>query len=130
MARKPLAVRASIHSNHERVTGPEAVAVDEKRQFRRVPLATSVEVDAGGRSFRLHSRNISVGGMLLRGDETLEENQTFRMRFSLPGRTAAITVTGIVQHVSPEAFMGVRFVEMAQDVRSAIERFVKETPTQ
>lgn len=100
----------------------------EKRQFRRAPLSVAVDAEAGGRKYRLHSRNISVGGMLLRGDETLEENQTFRMKFNLPGRTEAITATGIVQHVSPEAFMGVRFVDLTPDVRAAIERFVKETP--
>ena len=102
----------------------------EKRQFRRAALSVPVDVEAGERSFRLYSRNISVGGMLLRGDETLEENQTFRMRFNLPGCNETITANGIVQHVSPDAFMGVRFTDLAADVRSAIERFVEEAPTQ
>jgi len=125
MARKLVAVHASIHSN-----SPEAVAVVEKRQFRRAVLSVPVDVEAGERSFRLYSRNISVGGMLLRGEETLEENQTFRMKFNLPGRNEAISVGGIVQHVSPDAFMGVRFTDIAADVRSVIERFVEEAPTQ
>ncbi|MGH9794338.1 MAG: PilZ domain-containing protein [Candidatus Acidiferrales bacterium] len=100
----------------------------EKRQFRRVPLAVAVEARAGGRTYHFESRNISVGGMLLRGDETLRENETFEMKFSLPGLTAPVSVTGIVQHVSPEAFMGVRFGDLTADVRAAIERYVKEVP--
>lgn len=98
----------------------------EKRQFKRVPLNVPVEAVAGGRTLRYESRNISVGGLLLRGEETLLENDTFEMSFRLPGRAEPVRVTGIVQHVSPEAFMGVRFKELAADVRAAIERFVKE----
>ena len=100
----------------------------EKRQFRRVPLEAWVEVEAGGKLYRLECRNISIGGMLLRGDETLRENETFRMKFSLPGRVEPITINGIVQHVSPEAFMGVRFEGMPDEVRAAIEHFVSQAP--
>lgn len=100
----------------------------EKRQFKRVPLNVTVEATAGGRTLRFESRNISVGGLLLRGDETLHENDTFQMRFRLPGHNELIAATGVVQHVSPEAFMGVRFSELSEDVRQAIESYVKETP--
>jgi uncharacterized protein (TIGR02266 family) len=105
-----------------------SIAVIEKRQFKRVPLNVAVEATAGGRTLRFESRNISVGGLLLRGDETLHENDTFQMKFRLPGRNEMIAATGVVQHVSPEAFMGVRFSELSEDVRRAIESYVKETP--
>ena len=102
--------------------------VTEKRQFKRVALIAAVDAVAGGRTLRFESRNISTGGMLLRGDETLPENETFQMSFRLPGRAHAVTATGIVQHVSPEAFMGVRFVELSEEMRAVIEGFVKEAP--
>jgi c-di-GMP-binding flagellar brake protein YcgR len=100
----------------------------EKRQFKRVPLNVTVEATAGGRTLRFESRNISVGGLLLRGEETLHENDTFHMKFHLPGRDEAVAATAVVQHVSPEAFMGVRFTELSEDVRRAIENYVKEAP--
>jgi c-di-GMP-binding flagellar brake protein YcgR len=102
--------------------------VIEKRQFKRVPLNVTVEATVGGRTLRFESRNISVGGLLLRGDETLPENDTFQMSFRLPGRNEIITTTGVVQHASPGAFMGVRFGELSDEVRQAIESYVKETP--
>jgi len=102
--------------------------VTEKRQFKRVPLNVTVEATAGGRVFLFESRNISVGGLLLRGRETLQENDTFQMKFLLPGGSAPVSAAGVVQHVSPEAFMGVRFVALSDDARRAIETYVRETP--
>lgn len=102
------------------------VAVTEKRQFQRVPLSAPVEVTSGGRTLRFESRNISVGGLLLRGEETLQENDTFQMRFHLPGRSEAVFATAVVQHVSPEAFMGVRFTELEEGARRAIEDYVRQ----
>lgn len=104
--------------------------MNEKRQFQRVPLSVPVEATAGGRTLRYESRNISVGGLLLRGEETLHENDTFQMKFHLPGRSEAILATAVVQHVSPEAFMGVRFTELEEGVRRAIEDYVRQAAPQ
>lgn len=95
-----------------------------------MPLSVPVEATAGGRTLRFESRNISVGGLLLRGEETLHENDTFQMKFHLPGRSEAIVATAVVQHVSPEAFMGVRFTELEEGVRRAIENYVRAAAPQ
>jgi len=102
----------------------------EKRKFRRVPLDAWVEVEAEGKLHRYQCRNISEGGMLLRGEDTLRENETFQMAFSLPDRSTPVTVAAIVQHVSPDAFMGVRFTNLSEDARAAIEGYVKGKPVQ
>ncbi len=100
----------------------------EKRQFRRVPLTVPVQAETGGKSFHYEARNISIGGMLLRGTDTLEDDQTFRMTFQLPGQAGNIHATGIVQHASPGAFMGVRFLEISAEAKAAVEQYVKQTP--
>lgn len=102
--------------------------VTEKRQFKRVPLSVPVEVTAAGRALRFEARNISVGGLLLRGEETLPEGASFQMKFRLPGRAREISATAVVQHVSPDAFMGVRFEGLSGELRFAIEAYVKEAP--
>ena len=99
--------------------------MNEKRQFQRAPLTVAVEAAAGGRTLQFESRNVSVGGMLLHGEDTLNENDTFRMKFRLPGRPEEISVTGIVQHVT-DAFMGVRFAELPDPMQEAIEAYVRQ----
>jgi c-di-GMP-binding flagellar brake protein YcgR len=104
--------------------------VTEKRQFQRVPLSVPVEATAGGRTLRFETRNISAGGLLLRGEETLLENDTFQMKFHLPGRSEAVLATAVVQHVSPGAFMGVRFTALEESARRAIENYVRQAAPQ
>jgi c-di-GMP-binding flagellar brake protein YcgR len=86
-----------------------------------------VEAEAAGKILHYEARNISIGGMLLRGNDTLEDNQTFRMTFPLPGY-GSVRATGIVQHASPGAFMGVRFLEISAEAKFAVEQYVKQTP--
>ena len=100
----------------------------EKRKFRRVPLAAVVRAEAGGPPYSVEGRNISVGGMLVRAEKTLEEGRSLRLEFQLPGDPAPLRVTGIVQHVSPDAFMGIRFKDLSEADRRRIEAYVNAAP--
>ena len=89
------------------------VEMEEKRKFRRVPMAAHIQGEAGDVPYVAEARNISVGGMLIRTAHTLREGQPIRLRFELPGTSTRLSVTGVVQHVSPEAYMGIRFTELS-----------------
>jgi len=96
----------------------------EKRKFRRVPLTATVHAEAEGQPYSVEGRNISVGGMLVKTEKTLEEGVTLRLDFQLPDDPAPIHAAGVVQHVMPDAFMGIRFTELSEADRRRIEAYV------
>ncbi|HVN10305.1 MAG TPA: PilZ domain-containing protein [Patescibacteria group bacterium] len=96
----------------------------EKRKFRRVPLTAVVRAQAAGQPYSVEGRNISAGGMLVKTEKTLEEGVELRLEFQLPGDPAPIQATGIVQHVMPDAFMGIQFTELSEADRRRIETYV------
>ena len=96
----------------------------EKRKFRRVPLLAVVRAEAAGQPYSVEGRNISAGGMLVKTEKTLEEGITLRLEFQLPGDLNPIQATGVVQHTSPEAFMGIRFLDLSEADRRRIEAYV------
>ena len=100
----------------------------DKRRFRRVAMVAKIEAEAGGTPYLAEGCNISVGGLLIRSTKTLEENQTLRLKFTLPDSDQEIRVTALVRHVSPGAFMGVSFEDLAEQDRALIEQFVNEAP--
>ena len=91
----------------------QQAAMEEKRKFRRVPIAAHIQGEAGDVPYVAEARNISVGGMLIRTTQTLREGQVIGLRFELPGTGTRLSVAGVVQHVSPEAYMGIRFTELS-----------------
>jgi c-di-GMP-binding flagellar brake protein YcgR len=96
----------------------------EKRQFRRVPLVAVVRAEATGQPYSVEGRNISAGGMLVKTEKTLEEGVSLRLEFQLPGDANAIHAIGVVQHVLPGSFMGIRFVDLNETDRKRIEEYV------
>jgi uncharacterized protein (TIGR02266 family) len=96
----------------------------EKRQFRRVPLTAVVRAEAAGQPYSVEGRNISAGGMLVKTEKTLDEGTSLRLEFVLPGDADAVHATGVVQHVMPESFMGIRFTDLSEADRKRIEAYV------
>ena len=87
-------------------------------------MAAQIQGEAGGASYVAEARNISIGGMLIRTAQTLREGQPVRLRFELPGTSTRLAVTGVVQHVSPEAYMGIRFTELSPEAFKLISNYV------
>jgi uncharacterized protein (TIGR02266 family) len=100
----------------------------EKRKFRRVPLVAVVRAEAAGQPYSVEGRNISAGGMLVKTEKTLAEGTTLRLVFQLPGDPSLIHAVGVVQHVSPDAFMGIRFLELSEADSRRIEAYVEAAP--
>ncbi len=98
----------------------------EKRRHPRVPLVATVEIVAGDTSIVAEARNLSISGMLIRSPRTFPEQTVAHLSFSLPGTPGKISVAGTILHVSPDAYMGVRFEELSPADRSTLERFVQQ----
>lgn len=87
-----------------------------------------VRAEAAGHPYSVEGRNISVGGMLVKTEKTLEEGIALRLEFQLPGEAKPIQATGVVQHVMPGSFMGIRFVDLSEADRRRIEGYVEAAP--
>ena len=87
-------------------------------------MVTPIDTETGGKNYTIESRNISVGGLLVRSETTFPEHTPLLVRFTLPGTGDEIVTTAIVQHASPDAFMGIRFEGLPQAAYTAIERYV------
>lgn len=101
------------------------MTLSERRKFRRVPMPAQIQAQAGGAAYSVQAENISVGGVLIRTKDTLEEGQVVQLVFTLPGSKQEIRAKGKVLHVSPEAFMGVQFESLSPHDKEAIEKFVE-----
>ena len=98
----------------------------EKRKYRRIPMVTRIEADSDGTPYLAEARNISVGGILIHTVNPAPEGQVVRLKFTLPGTEQEIHATGTVLHVSPGAYMGVRFDELDPTDREAIQQFIEK----
>lgn len=87
-------------------------------------MVTPVDAETGGKNYSVEARNISVGGLLVRSDFTFPEQTPLILRFTLPGHTQQIVASAVVQHASPDAFMGIRFDGLPEAAHSAIEKYV------
>lgn len=96
----------------------------EKRLHKRAPMVAPVDAETGGKNYSIESRNISVGGMLVRSAITFPEQTPLLVRFTLPGDAHEIVTAAVVQHSSPDAFMGIRFESLPAAAYSAIEKYV------
>ncbi len=105
--------------------GPQATPPPEKRRIPRkhprVRLVTQVEATSLGRT-----ENVSVGGVLVVTRETFEANTRVIVRFNVsPGHL--IEAPGVVMHSLPQVSMGIKFVQLKDDDRKAIEEFIRQT---
>ena len=99
--------------------------MSEQRTADRVPFVARIEAQAGGFPFIALAKNISVGGMLINTANPVPEGQIVHLKFTLPGANREIAVSGTVQHVTPGAYMGVRFQDLNPADLEVIQRFVE-----
>ena len=96
----------------------------EQRTTRRAPIVAQIEAQAGGFPFIAITENISAGGLRIHTTKTIEQGQIVHLKFTLPDTQREIRVNGIIQHVTPGAYLGVRFDDLDPADLAAIERFV------
>lgn len=100
--------------------------MDDKRQSRRVSYACEVVctgVGMGTSPLNPRISDLSATGAFIDCMTQIPQGSKVKLKFTLGGRE----ISGIaeVAHAMPSFGMGVRFVEMADEDRRAIEEFVK-----
>jgi hypothetical protein len=105
--------------------------VMQRRSFVRVqtPQAVTVARDDdpdGDGEERLHTVDISGGGMLLTGTDTLEPEQTLRFTIALGDGHAAVQGDARVVRVREDGTRAVVFEQIDEDDRQRLIRFVFE----
>jgi len=99
----------------------------ERRVHPRVPLATTVEVEAEGRSFLAVVGIVSAAGMLICTGNPAAEGQKLHLTFQVPGTERVIRTAAIVRYVLPSTSMGVQFIGLSADDVAALREFTART---
>ena len=96
------------------------------RKHPRAQLLTQVESQTSGATSIGRTENISQGGLLVYTRETFDASTNVIVRFNLsPGHL--IEAPGVVMHSLPQVSMGIKFLQLKDDDRKAIEEFVRQT---
>ena len=108
------------------------IGVRERRKHVRVApipeLPATVVLPTAGDDLKLHLLDISVGGLGLwtqRGRANLAAGDEIELQLVLGGKT--VTVEVVIRHASPDHTLhGVEFVDLPDEVRAIIHRYVEE----
>jgi Tfp pilus assembly protein PilZ len=88
-----------------------------------------VECHSGQTTLEGQAQNISVSGILIRTPTPFPDDEEITLRFTLPGSSHRIECCGRVAHAVPQAFMGVEFVDLPEDVLDRIEKYIASAAT-
>jgi c-di-GMP-binding flagellar brake protein YcgR len=108
--------------------GPKYIRPEiERRQYRRARLVTEVKCEPLGRDELLLTRDVSAGGLFITTKAPLPVNSEVMVSFRLDPQAAAITCHGNVVNSVSGLGMGVQFLDLHEDGRLAIQKFVDES---
>ncbi|MES2965622.1 MAG: PilZ domain-containing protein [Bdellovibrionota bacterium] len=97
------------------------------RRFKRRKLVGRVAVVMEGRLRFETAAEISEGGMLLRMKEPMAIGTSLELRFFLPNDVFVSAHADVGYKLEPHEgvhFLGLRFVELSEEMRERISRFV------
>ena len=107
---------------------PHQAAPEERRGNRRVTVRTEVIRDGKPSVSFGRGENISEGGMKLESSQTFPPDEVVKVRFVLPHpQGAVITSEAKVVWVKPGASVGLQFLDLKDEFREAIARFIEGT---
>ena len=98
----------------------------ERRQYRRVRLATQVECKAPECSEVRVSRDVSVGGMFFDVRFPLPLGSELSIAFRLSPAGASITCRAKVTFSRVGSGMGIQFLDLSAEAQQMLQRFVDE----
>ncbi len=102
----------------------------EKRRYPRLPIEIKFhcydrEPKHGNGLLHFYSKNLSCGGVYLKGDTSFNIGSVLHMDFKLPGLKQIISVSGVIVR-KEENGLGVRFLTLNIDEFETVENFVNE----
>lgn len=102
--------------------------VPERKSYR-VLLKATVNGRFGNEPFYCSSQNISVSGLLMDTEKTLEKGDLLSCSFFLPGSECIVTEAEVMRAVKGAgnaASYGVRFINLRPAFKAAIETFIEK----
>lgn len=110
------------------VTGPYSVEVLQEREFVRIKSARPVLVYAGGDSLQIRSYTVDLsgGGFLLAGPDTLKIGEEVKFQLTLTPGDSAIMGTGKVVRTDSRGRRAVEFDGISDFDRRRLVRFIFE----
>ena len=105
-------------------TSESLEAEAEKRKYRRTKLITQVKCEALGREDLAVARDVSVGGMFLTDPNPFPAKSGVSLAFRLDPTGPLLACRGEVVYAISGVGMGVKYTEISEQVRQAIEKFV------
>ncbi|HVP52147.1 MAG TPA: PilZ domain-containing protein [Terriglobales bacterium] len=101
------------------------VGVDERRFQRHDAQGTAYLSFGRTVDRRADVINIAMGGMGLRLNDRIVDDEILRVRFQLPGTTTVVQAQGEIVWVDPRGGVGIRFVSLSGQARAALEKWLR-----
>lgn len=102
----------------------EGSMIEERLRYRRVPVATTVKLEAGGQRSEARSVNLSQDGMLLENTSFVREGNPVWIAFRLTDPPATIEAGGVAVRVDAQGRTGIRFTWISPEHRMRIRDLV------
>jgi hypothetical protein len=111
-----------------RIEGPRSLEVLQEREFVRIRSARPILVYSGNNHLQVQSYTVDVsgGGLLLAGPDTLKIGELVRFRLSTASGEEPIVGTGRVVRTDPQGRRAVAFEEITDLDRRRLVRFIFE----
>ncbi len=111
------------------ITGPHSVEVLQEREFVRIKSARPVLVYAGGDRMQIRSYTVDLsgGGFLLAGPDTLKVGEDVKFQLTLTPGDSAISGTGKVVRTDARGRRAVEFEGISDFDRRRLVRFIFES---
>ena len=102
------------------IEDPQDTSPDERRQFDRARLIVDVHFDGAESTGVASTKDISPGGLYMTTQTRIPVGAMLALRIPIGGDH--VIVTGEVVYSHPGEGVGVRFHELSEDTRRALER--------
>ncbi|MBI3397966.1 MAG: PilZ domain-containing protein [Deltaproteobacteria bacterium] len=105
---------------------------DRRKNLRNQLLVLNVKVNSENKSFFGYAKVISRGGMFIASVNPKNVGDEFVIEFSLPDKTPArckccvVWRREFIPRSSHEPGMGIKFLDLAEEIRDKIEEWVKK----
>jgi uncharacterized protein (TIGR02266 family) len=96
----------------------------DRRAARRASLVTQIRTVVDGETLVGYTRDISTGGVFVETEDPPSKGTEVSLRFRLRAEAPIVGARAVVVYTLPGVGMGLKFVELAPELRQAIEDFV------
>jgi uncharacterized protein (TIGR02266 family) len=103
------------------------LTLDDRRRWPRAALVVEIVLAADSPPILRQITDLSHGGLFVDSATPLPEGTPVRLRFTLPGEAAPMSVEAQVAWTQPHVGMGLRFTKLGPAEKRAIDRFVDGT---